>query len=190
MEVRVGWLTSYSLFVLLFQSPPTHRIWSGIMLGESYSFFFFFSPEWVLHATQPTHKHKSMKWHLLSLKMHSIAANLPWNLVKVSQSCIIRTFFFFVLDDHLSLQRRQMQRLQLELANVTFSKALKTFQLMFIISYDVPVWLSCRAFIMLFPFCCLIWPAEAKAGCCNVFHGLSRSQMLNISEQISLTVPS
>lgn len=25
MEVRVGLLTSYSLFVLLFQSPPTRR---------------------------------------------------------------------------------------------------------------------------------------------------------------------
>lgn len=56
--------------------------------------------------------------------------------------------------------------------------------------HDIPLWFLHRTFIMLFPGCCCwIWLAEAKVGWCHIFHGKAHPQMLNISEQISLAVP-
>lgn len=54
-------------------------------------------------------------------------------------------------------------------------KALKSLQLMFIVSiHDIPLWFLCRTCIRLFPGCCWIWLAEARAGWCHIFHGLNR----------------
>lgn len=63
------------------------------------------------------------------------------------------------------------------MASLPSSKALKTLQLMFIVSvHDIPLWFLCRTWIMWFPGGCWICLAETKVGWCHVFHGLNRQR--------------